>query len=480
MERRQSHYRSLLQILAEKQKDEKGIAVSTVPSLMPRGDSGGFFEEGEVFSGNVRRNQAEASLTVAAAPHFKGALPMSKFASAARREFGEHTQLPAGFGTEGIAFPHFLIWWRENALSGPKNVNFFDLYASAPEKKADILECIENQAVKALRLLNEFDGLPVIYGSWGHATHEERARYGLSRGAPSIDAAHLHVVKINRADQDISIRQDLTTLQRLKHYESWNRLVNAQFGNGIARSMERIVRNRAVGKEIDTVAFQRRTMDHGDGRSSQQEGYEIHFRYPVQFSDAFSPLVDIAGQFEYLYRGLSSLYEAYYKNIGSAGKQALVKEQMRSLGVRFGFNDAEASNLADFVIAIAPTYGQIRSWKAQVEQEPGSEDRTIALQIFDSKIDKRNKFIKRVNNDLWSPSLRTALVYDTYKDPESPDIAQTLPVHSSAAYIFDDIALNGDRVLVKNFTVLPCIASTTGPPERILGVEMVRDTGING
>jgi len=171
------------------------------------------------------------------------------------------------------------------------------------------------------------------------------------------------------------------------------------------------------------------------------------------------------------------LYEVYYKNIGEENIQVQVRKQLVRMISKFGLENSPAEELADFILRIRPTYGQMREWKTQLADFQEDYNDQLSIQMMDKEMMRSNRFILSLDsaNINSKTKLRIALVRDTHKDPLVADAIQTWPFHSSAAYLFDDIFLDKDTIMVNKFSLLPAIVSTAGAPEKILGTELVRD-----
>jgi len=476
MERRQensSHYADLLNAIAEEQRlNSRGIPISTIDSLMPRSNQAPF-DEGETFSGNVHNGHAEVSLTLAASSHFRPTIPFQDFVAKASEAFGQEAKLPHGLPIDQRIAPHMIIWWQAYREMQRSQVNLFDLAVLPPGERSDFISGINTQVVKAFSALDSFEGQPVIYGSWGNSEPESRARFGFSRGAPTLPDGHLHLAKVNAGDQDISL-SSLSTIPALKHYQPWNRLINQQLGPDIAQMINEVSRSRGWDI-VEGVRFYDNIAQHGESHKSHQQGYEVTYQSPLPLEVALEHIVYIASEVEGLYQGLSSLYTDYYKNSGNHEAQRQIFEQMQEVAVSFGFNGQAAKKLARFTTRIVPTSSQLNEWSVQLGQDMTPETGSLALDIIKRQLARRAWHMAKNGAD--DKSMRAALVKDTYRDPKEHEIVHTWPAHSSVIYLLDDIVIDGNNVLVNKFSLHPAIVAAAGAPEKILGAAIVRDLG---
>lgn len=468
-----SHYADLLDIIAEEQQLNLGeIPISTIDSFMPRSDQAPF-AEGDAFSGNIRLGNAEASLTLAASSHFRPTIPLTEFTTKASETFGQQSQLLREMPPDQKLAPHMIVWWHAFCEAQQSQVDMFDLSTLSQEDRADFVRSISQQIVRAFSVLEDVDGQPIIYGSWGHSEADARKRFGFSRGAPTLPDGHLHLAKVNVEDQDISL-SSLSSLPTLKHYQPWNRLINQRFGIDLAFMIDRISRDGGWST-LKSVRYYDDIVQHGSSHKSHQQGYEITYQDPLLIEDALEHVVHIASKIEELYHGISDLYSRYYKSLGDVDGQFRIIKRIQELGMEFGFDDQAAEKIASFVVRITPTSGQLTEWSAGLEQDPVSEKRNLTLKIIQEKLARRALALagRKENRD----PMIAALVEDTYKDPKQHDIVHTWPAHSSAIYLFDDIEIVGDKILVNKISIHPAIVSAAGAPEKLLGAAIVRDMG---
>lgn len=473
MERRTTLYGELLEEI-KRQKKHDGIAVSTIPSVMQRGDGSNIFEEGDEFSGNILIGQAEASLTVASSPHYRPTIPYNTFIEEARNALLESTKLSKAIDQESTIAPHLLLWWRDTNGDSQK-FDLFDISRSSLEVRQNFTQSIAIQAKRGMQFLDKFSGTPIIYGTWGFGTPDERSIAGLSRGGPTMGLGHAHIAKIYEEDQEIEMRDNLSTEQRLKHYAPWNHLFNKYFSHDLAAALETILFQES-SRRVD-VSFQNRAVKHTDRPTTSQECYEVTYQTPLPFKDAFSDIITIAGKTETFYQEILALFSAFHLSSSDQIGQENAVEAIREACLRLGLDEGAAISFSQFILRIKPTHGQVLKWKNQIEQQPPTTDSLSTVNLFNQGLKKRDRFMQEVKLHSTSHSLNLSLIADTYKEPSDSTIAQTFPVHSSAAYLFDDIFLKDDELWVSKITLIPALVSTAGAPERILGVEILRDTG---
>ena len=467
-----SHYEGLLDAIAEEQRlNPQGTPISTIDSLMPRSRQAPF-TEGEDFSGNVYSGQAEVSLTLAASSHFRPTIPLKEFLSEASQAFGQEAKLPNELPPDQKVAPHMIVWWQANNGAQKSQADLFNLSAIPQKERADFTSGIKAQVIKAFSALDSFEGQPIIYGSWGYSEPESRARFGFSRGAPTLPDGHLHLAKVNIGEQDISL-SPLPVAPTLKHYQPWNRLINKQLGPDIVQMLDGVCR-RNGWETVENVYFYDHEVKHGESHFSHQQGYEVTYRSPQLLESALDHIVHVAGEFEELYQGISALYADYHLNSGNQESQRRILARMQEVGESFGFSNQAVEKLASFVARIVPTSSQLNEWAARLEQDT-TEESSASLEIIKRELERRALLMARSSER--DDSIAAALVKDTYRDPRDHDIVHTWPAHSSAIYLLDDVEVRNGDVLVHKFSIHPAIVSAAGAPEKLLGAAIVRDMG---
>lgn len=464
-----SHFQDLYKITLDQAKRYPlGIPTSTIGALMPRTDGSDVFIEGHRFSGNVNVGSIEASLTAVPVPHVKAYIPTQELLRESSIVFKQKSRLPEEMASVKFLAPHFLIWWRDKLKT---KSNVLDLYQATDKKRSNTGEAIELQAMKALKLLNNYDGVPVLYGTWGYATNHEMDITGLSRGVPTLPQGHCHISKVSEKHQDITYDTEIEERLRLHHYGPWNRLINSRFGIPIAQALKKNVLNsRFLKKSVSDVVYKHSYRQHENNRNSDSQGYEILFSSPIPIQTAFNGVVDIAGKFEDYYQQVLVCFSDFHKFTGDITKQEQIKAKLISLNEQFGFGD-DSERWASFIFKIKPTLGQLQIWRREIDQNPQS----TSSQRF---VIKLNNLLRKVERFKSLPPdklpLAKTLVQDTYS---MPDVSRdhTWPAHFSAYYMFEDLSDIDRRVLTQKVIVMPSILNKTGIPERLLGVRLSRN-----
>lgn len=403
-----SHYETLLDIVSEQKKlHPEGIAVSTIMSTMERSTVPDVFTEGEMFAGILRRDLTEACLTVAASPHVPPDIPQADFLASISQIVDKQVTLPAGMKSE-LFPPHLIAWWRRVDGYDISKCDVIDIYRLPQVEQEDFFEALAKQSLIGLEILREF-GHPVIYGTWGYALPAERAEEGLSRGSPSVDQGHSHIAVFHQDNPTISLQKDLSSYYQLNHYAPWNRLIHQEFGDSTADIVKYSLDKAGLSEmSVQTLnGYEKRP----NGTFSYQDGISVAAGDPMTIQEAYRVVATVAGSVEDSYQKLKGLHEMYHKNYGDTFFTEKAENEIRTTLLTMGLNDSDASSIARFILSIRPTYGQLRKWETELNQE--GEEPYLQLNRIRKLIHKRDRFMRKFDKIDEKQSLRLALLKDT-------------------------------------------------------------------
>lgn len=444
----------------------RGIGVLYLHPLMKRNDNN-VFKEGEGFSGFDRSGLAEASITAVASPHVIPSIPRDNFVQAASQILQRKVLLPEGLQNAALLSPQLIVWWHKDNPLNEGTADFPYISTLDTRGKTDFTIVISSQTTKAAKILKKL-GKPTIWGSWGHATPEERSIQGLSRGGPTNKHGHLHVTNFNKEIQHITLETNITAKEKLNHFAPWATIFNQQFGTTISRILRNYINSnqgevKTKVRPLSTIRTRRSNVSYDN-----KNGFLIKFNSPIGLEDTFNKLIGISGIFESFYQAIKIDYADYYKLLPNSNEADSAKRSIANHAQGFGFTYAEAATFSNFVLGIKPTYGQLRQWKMEL----GDAGQAVNISHM---MNRYERLLSKLNNDRSNDSLRVALVRDTITPPEQfRSIEATWPVHASATFIIDDFEWINDKLKVKSIKLFPGIASTEAGPERILGTILKR------
>lgn len=342
-------------------------------------------------------------------------------------------------------------------------------------KHGDILDAgksLEYQVQRALRVMAPYDGIPVVYGTFGFSNSEEVSVTGLSRGVPTLPQGHIHIAKMHEASQDIGLKDDVPYSAQIHHFGVWSRLVNRKFGPDLAEILRCSLQDSLISESLSNVTFLEKESHHMHGRVSSHQGYEVKLRESVPFFEVFTSLVESTGRIEKFYQFVVASHTQYYRNVGNRDFQQKTFNELQKKALEAGIGEDRVEEFAKFVFDISPTYGQLSNWV----EDSGDSLSESGRQFAENRIAQ----MKRVHDFLECSNdwrLSSALMLDSLREADQFR-DHTWPAKFSAYYLFDSFVESEDGLLVNGFTILPANINKTGIPERFLGVRLSRDVGM--
>lgn len=467
---RGSHYSELLSYVSQRCNDSSyGIAVTSVAPLFSRTDGPRVFDEGRLFSGPKRFENTEACLTIPASPYVPSTIPMQTYLAAARKSYPD-LRLPPGL-SRAVRLPgHLTLWWRFIDESSLCSGDFIQLGGLTSRDKYSCCTCIETVASNAIQILLRAGGKPVITGSWGNGSRADRGRLGLTRGVPTNQMGHLHIVCYETNTQSTTLVSELPASEIIKHFSPWNHLVQQKLAHGIKCCINNVLEQSLSDFLIDTsVSVLDLKLRFRNGAVAHQEGYVIEFSRDLNLKWVLAGLMDVAAKFEGFYKELTYHYSVLQRSEVGSEQHDDCMGRIRHVARNFGFTSGDAETLLDFILKIRPTYGQMLTWE---EECTTAEE----LKIIRGSLRRYRRHARRLAlSDSAVDDARLALIRDTYVHPQhDTSINNTWPVHLSASYLVDEYRVVGDDIAVRSLKLFPGIGSSISATERVLGTAIRR------
>jgi hypothetical protein len=470
-----SHYDELVDNVLDKDKLHlDGIAVSTIPSLMERTDGPSVFEEGEQFSGFEVRGSAEACITTVASPYVHPTTPRDEILQIAEKTIGQPINLPEGLSDLQELPLHLIVWWRHKKWDDDGQAGILRVVEEGSlQEQKDFCETIAAQTARATRIIHEASGRkPLIQSSWGHATPDERAMYGKSRGGPSNKHGHLHVLDLVPEEQNIEHRKDLLHKEKLNHFGPWNSLVHESLSVPIARAIGLAAQSQLPHTLVTAEDFSE-VYRGANNAIAYRDGYRLVFDQPTDLSEVFGCLMEIAGVVESFYQEVGACHADYYKYSADSNIQVEAIREITNKAIRLGFTSEEAERFTTFSLRIRPTYGQLKSWQQELETHREDEE---SLRLTNERV-LRYERTARILGASTTRASHTNLIKDMVTPTkEFRDIQSVWPVHMGACFIIGDYEFDGNQIAVKSMEILPNIDTIKGV-EYITGTLLKRAKG---
>ncbi len=467
-----SHYQDLLKDVSLKdQAYNKGIVVATIPPLMERKDGSSVFDEGEVFSGAETKGSAEAYITATASPHIRPSLPRELFIDAAEQVLERKVQLPEGMSAVEYMSPQAIIWWRDTECD-EESADLLRLSRLSSDRQDEFCDVIKRQTIKAARIVQAAASKPVIWGSWGYATPEERQTSGRGRGVPTNGHGHLHVIDFTSEIPLNALDSTVSSFEKLNHYKLWSSVLHEGFSEPIARAM----RLSVDGLSNTDIAPFSEVVDSNDTTGIINNGYVITFNKPKSYATVFKTLIGTAGMFEDFYKKTADNHAVYYMYQFNPDISAQARLEIVANAQRVGFAESEAKQFADFTLGIRPTYAQICTWLTDLEEKQESPEDIARLNLKKELYDRiRNRLGEIGTNN----SMGNSLIRGTVAHPsEYKSVGGVWPEHAAATFIIEDYDFDEhDNLLVNKVKIILGIDSTQSAPEHMTGRILRRSAG---
>lgn len=433
------------------ERHPNGIAVSQPSVLVPRSQILEVYKEGELFSGLELVGRAECCIAPTPAPHIPAYIPTQVYLDTAKQVFKNNARLLPKYENVRCVSPQVTLWWKRSGDVKP--YDFTDIYKLGKDEQSDFSLSIANKCNQAVDLITRLRGKPIVWGTWGYGTSEERQKEGLTRGGPTLKEGHLHVSYFDPREQQVSV-QKITSKDKLNHYAPWNNIILKKFGVILGTFIKGSFDKALVVPNIVQIKRENKIVNHPNGSASILNGYSLSFEKPSLLEDVLSSLVDMAGKFENLYGDIHELFKAYNSTVNPNVKAETFR-RMNFLFRQSGASKNESQDLSRFIFSIQPTYGQL----LQLGQR--------------NKIEKYERVRKKIKSRP-QKILLMDIIEDTLKEPSDESIGFTFPVHSSFCYIIKDYSERDDKIHVNSLNIYPQFATTESGPERTLGVILKR------
>ena len=456
----------LLETIAERDAgtDAQTRTVELAP-LMARTDGHEIFEEGRRFAGSERRGRAEAVLTVVPSPHVTARVRSVDLCDALDGYIDGDVTLPPGMEDLEHVSPQLLVWWRDAIGTQEGRMDVLRLTTQPRYAQRCFAEVIGRQVAKAHRSIKVVTGQqPVVWGSWGHATVDERLASGRNRGVPTNEHGHMHVMAFDELHEKSGVWGPAHIDARLNAYRPWTLLLHRRHGESVARYIQE--RNACV------KPFERTIVADDDRIAGVNAGYAVRFDEPLRFSDAYIELLDIAGSLEMAYRRLDDSHRQFHVTpAGSAERARIYRELIDDVSM-MGLPATEASKFVDFVLAIKPTYSQLLSW---LDEADGDSESIAHLQQQVRRYERlrRSLAVRRQDGKGAMSAILSATLAEASERPPS----SVLNEHLAATYIWNVAGESKGELLMTGFDLYVSLDSTESAPEILTGRSLRRSTG---
>ncbi len=451
-----SHGHEILQTLTQQMKIfSTGIPVECPKAIVQRTDRRKNIHEEALHAhraiiNNHEPEVGEAWLTVPATPHISSTIDAQTFTKAGQEIIGNDFQIPEKMKNVQKFPAQIVLWWTLK-----NKVNTFIQTASLPEdERNSVFSTLHDLCLKAYQILQKAKPSPNIHiwGAWGFANEEERLERGSSRGLPSVESPHIHIMDFDPASETPHLTpiNELEPKAVLKHLAPWEKLIFNKF-KGAYKSVLSKFFNAPVEiiETAEELPNQARPVKNGFKVILGENGLPL--------PQAFELVFQFVGQMDEAYQKIFSLYAYFYKTNLPPGGQVRVKSQMSFLLEDIGFNQRDASEIIDFILQIRPTYRQLEKW------QPNGE---LARRY--SKLRPR----------LFSSSHQTPF-REMIKDTLSPAgslATETLTHRFTGAYDIPKFEIRDEQIIVQEIDFYFGASSTKTISERELGAILARET----
>ncbi len=488
-----------------------------------RTDNGNnIFREGANLFGIFTNKFARSTLTLNPAPHVPGKIPAEVVRNAALRRFGFIPNL----GNLNEIGTHLVVWWQK--LDTPPETPIEEQtgsrcdmlgLAQLPETdRKNYFSAISQQIENGVNLMAECLGLSEdglrnlrVYGLFGHATWEERNKFGLSRGSQSAPDGHLNIVYL---PEDVSKKTNpeaVTAKEMVKQIGPWDTVVDNLFGSGIQRMIQNTALSRLNPRDVkeNNPIYVTRLSDYTTSSDFSHmnffEGYKLNFGQSISIERSLAVLTDILKKGSDLYSAALSNYEAYFKNSHNPDRKKAIFDNLKTSAKLFGFGDRMAGEFANFVFSIKPTHGQLNKWINEIEADihshnAGTDNSEISADnlAYLKKVkrvyqriavklhatggrESLRKHLQHVNN--LSPldaDLLLSVIEDRFKlmDEKVTNISSIMSPFLSGSYMLDYTRDNQGHIMVKGISLSTRLGTDKGVVEDLGGYVIHRATGI--
>jgi hypothetical protein len=442
-----------------------GIAVSTPTVFGKREGSLKIHEEGEIFSGIEQVDNAEAWITPVAAAHITSSVATSIYVSEAHKMFGNRTCIPPRYKELEKLSPQVVLWWKR--INDINAYDFIEMNKLNTEEKQSLCYVVERKLIQGIGFVTQIKGKPILWGTWGYGTKEEREKEGFTRGGPTLKDGHMHISFFDPDGQDVEL-QELSVKDKLNHYSPFNNMILDRFGDAISQIIIR--ESTSIFRESPVSVGKKNEIEsHKNGAISLMNGIEIKFD-KARFGEVFELLTRVSGKFEVVYQKLQSLYCDYYCSTDGKNVDKIWNEAFDYLE-RQGFPLDSISESIKFIFSIKPTLGQLLLWQTKISQD---KEKSRILHKLENLIDKYKSIDNRLRNYNGDLVFLSSIIGDQVKYPSDESITQTMPVHASFCYIIDNYNLIGEGLFINSLHLYPEFLTTESAAERRLGLVLKR------
>lgn len=450
-------YDLILKDFEKKNSDSKNIiATATIAPLTDRRDGSSVFEEGNKFAGVESSGEAQAYLTMVAAPHVPPTLGLATFIDSAMKILGQQPGLPAGINEVENISPQIMVWWRDTQATDDGRMDMPLLGMQDQAKISQFADVISRQTLKALQILNNsVNNKSTIWGCWGHATPDERQQTGLGRGAPTNKHGHLHVTYFDSGRADMEIQSHLPLAEKVNHFKPLSSVFHDLFSNDLAQHMQ-----HSLGKATQVEPIQENITNLNDA-SSFNYGYEVTFKNAFTIDEVLSKLASFAAKAEKQYKNIRSFYDKYHQSANSKESNEIADDLYKYL-IMQGCESDFAENIVSLIKQVHPTHTQLLTWKKELATKASTSE----------KIAEIEDAIARYTNHSSGLTDETVKTFEDIITTDEGALVSELdkarfvwPVHASFFYTIDNYTLDENILKVQKIKIFPSLGSTESAVE---------------
>ena len=153
-----------------------GVAVSQPSMLVPRSQILDVYNEGLLFSGIESVGNSESCVAPTPAPHIPAYIPIHKYLNVASEVFGNNAKLYPKYDEVKYLSSQVTLWWRRKNDENP--YDFADIYKLDQKEQSNFCIAISNKTIQGIKLATKLRGNPIVWGTWGYGTSDEREKEG--------------------------------------------------------------------------------------------------------------------------------------------------------------------------------------------------------------------------------------------------------------------------------------------------------------
>lgn len=488
-----------------------GWPITVIGSVeAPRTDTGkDILAEGIALSGYIQDGRSISTITANPSPHTWHEADQRQFLSTVEQVTGRaNPRLP--FNADAKVPEHLVVWWFGDEFKDgePKRVDLIALAGLPPEEQAEYFRGISEKTAESVRILQLLTDINYsenqyieIYGTFGHSPLEDRIKSGLGRGSQSSPHGHLNVVyyDYNTRFANLAEGKEPTARELLKQFGIWDTELFNDVKGSVYHILRSIVENELPPENKYKV---KQLIDIGQSFRGASvpffEGYPIEFDDYIEMETAMKIMTKVAGTFDGIYSGIHNFYKEYHKNYRDQAQRNGILHSLEQFLYDSGFQNPGTRRIIELFSEMKPTYGQINSWKKEMEDEGrerndpdyirldavGRTYESLRNRLKGPQRERMKQILKGMypvnKTDSRQADLELEMLLrvmtDRILDPESDakNIEFVMPGTISGSYLFDSYKLEDGKIWVKKISLASRMGSTKGVVEDLVGLIISR------